>query len=254
MKHYKIGGSTAARTINCPAWIGATENIPKQPASTYADAGTLCHNAMEEHYVNGTAFSELVEKEFSYNKHTLTEDIVEALLVPAKKAVELVKDTFGIDEFICEPFVELIPELVGGSIDMLGRGTDTLLILDYKFGASRVHVADNQQLQFYAACVRQDPSTAHWFDGITEIAYVIVQPKANKEPDVWTSSVHELDVFEIALHMAILETSSDKPTFKQGYHCHYCPITATCAEKNKQKLKDAKNLMSKLVDSPSLFN
>jgi hypothetical protein len=37
MKHYKFGGSTAARTIGCPAWVSLSEAMPKQITSSYAD-------------------------------------------------------------------------------------------------------------------------------------------------------------------------------------------------------------------------
>jgi len=36
MQHYKYGGSTAARTIACPAWLELSAEMPKQATSSFA--------------------------------------------------------------------------------------------------------------------------------------------------------------------------------------------------------------------------
>ena len=54
--HLKFGGSTAARTMGCPAWQRLAEDVPltldggSNPA---ADEGTMLHNCMEEIYATG---------------------------------------------------------------------------------------------------------------------------------------------------------------------------------------------------------
>jgi hypothetical protein len=105
MKHLPIGGSTAARTLACPAWLARAKKVPKPKSSTYADEGNLLHDAMEEYYKNGREFSEMLGT-LTYADHTLNEDHMERLLTPARDAVEGALDRFDIDQFVCEPFVQ----------------------------------------------------------------------------------------------------------------------------------------------------
>ena len=37
--HLPFGGSTAARTLGCPAWHRKSENLPRKPAGAAADDG-----------------------------------------------------------------------------------------------------------------------------------------------------------------------------------------------------------------------
>ena len=46
-KHLKFGGSTIARTIQCPAWQRLSEDLPKGISSPYAEEGTMLHEQME---------------------------------------------------------------------------------------------------------------------------------------------------------------------------------------------------------------
>jgi len=46
-KHVKYGGSTAARTIACPGWHAQSADLPRAPASAYAEEGTALHTVME---------------------------------------------------------------------------------------------------------------------------------------------------------------------------------------------------------------
>jgi hypothetical protein len=41
-----VGGSTAKRVINCPASVALCAKMPPKPSSTFADRGTLLHDAI----------------------------------------------------------------------------------------------------------------------------------------------------------------------------------------------------------------
>jgi hypothetical protein len=48
-QHSKIvGGSTAKRVIACPGSVALVDRMPPQPSSSYADEGTLLHDAIAE--------------------------------------------------------------------------------------------------------------------------------------------------------------------------------------------------------------
>ena len=62
-KHLPVGGSTAERTINCPAWLKRFKELnPTNKSNDYADEGTLLHDVMEKLYADGEKFEEQLGK------------------------------------------------------------------------------------------------------------------------------------------------------------------------------------------------
>lgn len=244
-KHLKIGGSTAARTLACPAWLERSKNMPKQKSNVYADEGNLLHDAMEEFFMNGIPFESMIGK-LTYAEQMLTSHHVKHLLEPARNCVEEVFDKYDIDEFTCEPFVEIIPDEAGGSIDLLGCSSDrkTVLVLDYKFGAQSVAVDDNKQLQFYGLAAKIDPKTRYFFEQAQNVVYCIVQPKLSYIPQVWENSVAGLSEY----HTALVNAIANPERSQTGSHCKYCPAKAACPDHNEPKRQQYENILQKIVD------
>lgn len=242
-KHLRIGGSTADRTIACPAWLERSKNLPKQPGNVFADEGNLLHDAMEAYYQHGKDFYTLVGR-LNFNEQILNDEHVKTLLEPARDCVEEVFNRFQIEEYQCEPFVEIIPDEAGGSIDLIAASADrkTVLILDYKFGGVRVDVKDNKQLQFYALAAKTDKKTADFFFHAERVAYAIVQPKVAYIPAVWVSDIDHLNNFKAELFEAL-----DNPTRASvGDHCKYCPVYKTCPDRNAEKTKSYAEILNKI--------
>lgn len=230
-KHLKYGGSTAERTLACPAWADRAEGSPAPASSIYADEGSLLHDAMEAHYSEGTPFEDLAGS-LTFAGITLTQDHVARLLQPAWQMTESVLDEYDIDYFMCEPFVQLIPGVAGGSIDMLGLSVDgkTVLLLDYKYGSKRVAAEENSQLQFYALCASVDPLTRPFFEKAERLVHAIVQPKCSKDATTWEQSLEGLEPF----HRRILSAMYDEPKpASPGSHCYFCPVAA-CPERRQK--------------------
>lgn len=244
-KHLPIGGSTAARTIACPAWLARSKNMPKQPSNVYADEGNLLHDAMEEHYQNGKSFDSMVGI-LTFNEQTLDAGHVKNLLEPARDCVEEVFARFKIEEYECEPFVEIVPDVAGGSIDLIGVSADrkTVLILDYKFGAQLVPVDNNKQLQFYALAAKTDTKTKDFFEQAENLVCCIVQPKVAYIPAIWETPVSILADFKRDLFDAI----ANPERASTGDHCKYCPVYNTCPDRNEKKQKSYKEILQKIVD------
>ena len=252
-KHLPIGGSTASRTLACPGWINASEGVPKGKSSVYADEGNLLHDAMEDYYQNGVQFSDQLGRK--YADQVLTEDLIDDYLVPAREMVEQVLDTYDIEEFICEPFVEYIPDVAGGSIDMLGVSHDkrTVVVLDYKFGHAPVNPKTSAQLPFYALAASVDPATETFFDQAEYLVYVIIQPKVSHEPQIHEEPYESLGKFMMKLDAAIKLTQQKNLPKVVGKHCQYCPAAPYCDEKKAQvrsalliNSKNAENLTESL--------
>lgn len=242
-KHLPIGGSTIARTMACPAWLHLSKDAPKQSGSNeFADTGTLLHNCMEEMYGDAGAhtFGDMLIDGREYNGIELTDEMIVNKLKPAFTAVESICDELNIDTLTLEPFVELVPDQAGGSIDVIAVsecGAD-ILVLDYKFGHVSVLASENKQLLFYGLCAAVDPETALMYRKAERITFAIVQPNdVGVTLDTWACKIGVLDGFEDEVYRAIdiVESiTSDEtaaPHTKAGEHCRYCPALPTCPKK-----------------------
>jgi len=165
----------------------------------------------------------------------------------AYNATNEIMDNLDIDVMLVEPFVELIHDAAGGSIDVLGLSHDgeTLLVLDYKFGSRRVSAEENVQLRFYALCAEMDNATKDLFDKVNRIILCIIQPKLKGVVDMWTMSRTHLSAFHADMTTAIDCTEDKDRVAEPGAHCQWCPTAPYCVEK-KQTV-----LVAKLLDAKS---
>ena len=245
-QHLKHGGSVAARTIQCPAWIRLASEVPftldgKNNAA--ADEGTMLHNCMENLYgLEGehlTPESEL-EDGAEYNGQKLTQDLIENKLRPAIDALEFLMDKYNISDWKVEPFVKISDDM-GGSIDLIGRSADkkTVTIVDYKFGYVNVEVVENAQAQFYALAAATDPSTSDWFGPDLEtIVLAIIQPNDNGEDlQTWETNLNQIDAFETEYLNAVEKTENPEALANSGPACKFCPAEAICPVKTGEAMR-----------------
>lgn len=221
--HLPFGGSTAQRDLMCGQWRELSKKLPKRPAGAAADEGNLLHDAMEAHYMDGISFASLVGK-LQFNGITLTSDHVKGPLTLAKDAMEQILNDYGIEEFTCEPFVQMVKGKVGGSIDLIGRGEGVTLIADYKFGKGAVKVSNNAQLLFYAMCAMHDKTTEFYFKNCSKLVFAIIQPELSETAYVWETTVDEVETFK-ELYLQAIQTTDRIAT---GKHCQFCPAQAVC--------------------------
>ena len=231
-KHLPFGGSTAKRTIKCPPWRAAAETLPKPPSSSYADEGNLLHDCMEDHYMEGKTFTQMLSEGRTYGQAKLTQDH-EGLFEPARQATEEVLNQYRITEYACEAFVQYIPNEVGGSIDLLGKSADGLtgLILDYKFGHKGVPAKNNESLLFYAVATLHDPKYRDFLTAANKLVFVIVQPQVSSNADVWELTKLDVEYFKAQLNSALRKAKDPKTAKQAGEHCRYCPVAPYCEER-----------------------
>lgn len=151
-------------------------------------------------------------------------------------AAEDIMDKLDITEVMVEPFVQLVPDSVGGSIDLLGISADckTAMILDYKTGRHRVSAKDNAQLNLYAASAMADPLTAALFKQVKKIVFVIVQPPVKHAAQTWETTPKKVEAFAKKFIKA-----TEKTTLHPGKHCDWCPAAPTCAVKRAHVVASA---------------
>lgn len=232
MRHLNIGGSTFHRTVKCPGWIKQAEG-KRNPPSAAANEGNLLHDAMELHYKENAAFDGMVGK-LNYNGIALTVDHVAGPLTTAKRATEKLLDEYDIDYLLFEPFVEIIPGLAGGSIDVLGISADkkTAVVADYKFGVVAVS-PHARQLQFYALAAATDPTTAPHLANVETLVTAIVQPAVEESAQTATHNFRE----SLEKTRGELDTAIQNPDkLNPGDHCRYCPAAPWCPEAKQQAM------------------
>ena len=236
------------RTLQCPAWQYEASQMPKSNgSSSFADEGTLLHDCMEEYATKASDFEDMLDQGRKYGEQELTAELVDTKLVPALDAVlEICNNTLGImsdkiyyhsetpHQTLIEPFVELIEDEAGGSIDFLAWSDDgkDVLVLDYKFGFNKVSPVENPQALFYALAAAVDPATSSLFEKAERLHLAIVQPTDSAdEPNysVWSTDINVLDQFELDVYEAIDKANANEGTDHQaGEYCKYCPAEATC--------------------------
>tara|TARA_R110000772_G_scaffold108869_1_gene211990 strand:+ start:256 stop:1392 length:1137 start_codon:yes stop_codon:yes gene_type:complete len=234
MKHLKVGGSTAARTLKCPGWIKASENIPRRPAGQAAIDGSMHHEIMELCQKKGTApkdYLGFVYKENGQSREFGVDDL--DLSNIAHTVTNTIMDDLDIDQLEVEPFLQYIKGSVGGSTDLLGLSEDgkTLLSLDYKFGRNKVVAKNNAQLMFYPMCARRDSKTSDMFSKVEKLVLVIVQPQVKGVVDTWECSIEDLNTFETEFNKALDQVYLKTDVRTPGSHCNWCPAAPYCETK-----------------------
>lgn len=227
MKHSSIvGGSTSSRVINCPASVKLSEGVIRPPASKHADRGTLLHDAISKH-IAGSSKSSLVNF-LNYKGITLTQDLWDEKIAVALALLDEIDPDKKLDfiEEVEVSFGDFLPD-VFGSVDLIGRLGDRVIVLDWKFGDGVVVDAEeNNQLLFYAAAARRTEKLSWVFEGAKDIELIIVQPPVCRR---WVTTLDRVSRFESDLYAAVSNAlHSETPTIKSGAHCRWCPAKMKC--------------------------
>ena len=221
-----VGGSTAKRVINCPGSVALVAKMPPKDSSSYADRGTLLHNAMAAILDSDTVTPESMLWT-TYKGETLTGELLNEKILPALAALDAI-DPEGVMEYAVETVVGFGAYLPGvfGSADLLGRLGNRAVVLDWKFGDGvAVSAEENEQGLFYAAAAMRTPETAWVFDGAEEIEIVIVQPPAVKR---WVTTVKRVKEFERSLKRAVKASQMPDAAIVVGDHCRWCSAKPLC--------------------------
>ena len=221
-----VGGSTAKRVINCPGSVALVAKMPPKDSSTYADRGTLLHNAMAAILDSDTVTPESMLWT-TYKGETLTGELFNEKILPALAALDAI-DPEGVMEYAVETVVGFGAYLPGvfGSADLLGRLGSRAVVLDWKFGDGvAVSAEENEQGLFYAAAAMRTPETAWVFEGAEEVEIVIVQPPAVKR---WVTTVKRVKEFERAMKRAVKASTMPDAAIVVGDHCRWCAAKPLC--------------------------
>ena len=232
-KHLPIGTSKVSRIIKCPASLSRSEKAPEQVAGSAATEGSLLHLVMENLYDSDISAADQIGKT-KYKDLVFTKEMLVEQIDPAFAAMEKALDLVDADELVIEQFVEYIPDLCGGTLDLMALSEDkkTLLLADYKFGFNGVKAEGNSQILLAALAASVDPATSALFLKAEKFVGAIIQPKVyGDEPSVWEFTKAEVDAFEDELIKAIDSSELESPPASSGSHCVWCPAAPYCPEK-----------------------
>ena len=217
-----VGGSTAKRVMNCPASVALCAKMPPKPSSTFADRGTLLHDAISQ--ILDTNADVINMK---YNDHILTQELYDEKIVPALAFLDEI-NVDGSLEYVVESrvrFGDLLPG-VFGSADLLGRIGDRAIVLDWKFGDGVVvDAVENEQGMFYAAAAMHTSGVEWVFKDADEIEIIIVQPPVMRR---WVTTPARIKQFEAELVAAVKQSQKDDAAFNAGDHCRWCAAKPVC--------------------------
>lgn len=247
-----IGGSNAARIINCPASVAAIAALPPalidDKPSSYATEGTACHIAIAHMILNDAPMplpGTLVEVK-NEGHVEITQELIHDCLQPAWEHYLSLLERAGPDAEVCVEEQVRFPGVDGafGTCDLIIKAPSlrATFIRDWKFGAGVPVAATyehpsfpgeltvNEQLLFYGTAAAFTIPDLFFEDGVVDIG--IVQPRVQDErarisivDDIRAVDLKVFaDVVESALNVAELP---DAPRLR-GHWCRFAPCRVTC--------------------------
>lgn len=229
MKHWPFGGSTAARTLHCPAWRQLSDGIPDS-VSEHALRGTAQHDIMEQMLLGDVDDpNELLG--LTIAGVIVDEDMLEQVTEAWDAWQQLVKQ-YGVEEW--EP--EVVSEhndQIGGSADIIARGEGVTIVADWKFGKGHlVSPVESSQGMFYAWVAQQNPMAEDLFEGNERIVIAIIQPSFREQTlKTWETTAERIDLFGKQFLRAVKAAQGEDPIPSMGDHCTFCRAEFLCPAK-----------------------
>jgi Protein of unknown function (DUF2800) len=253
-----VGGSTADRVLNCPGSYQATLALPSavEISSDYAEEGTAMHGVMEGLMRNkspGVDLRAIARKLIGvkFNDRRLTQEHLDTMIYPALDALDELEAAYGggdrgptsipFDVLAIEHGVRF-PGIPGafGTIDLILGNADTVLHVDWKFGAGVgvfanywMHDANgdayektNPQLMFYAAAAMS--SARHFYRNKKILGLAIIQPRGVEPLSHTAVSRKEIKWFVEDMQAAVVKALEKDPIRQKGEWCRFAPCKLTC--------------------------
>jgi len=238
-EHSSIGPSALHRLLACPASHGLSQQVPQGGGtSSYASEGSVAHALVENAL---TADDSLLDDGVPdvgdvtvYEGHEITVDqemvdgveqmvaFCRPLIVPGEKYwVEARMDMGALWDG--NP-----PEPMFGTVDFASyhSNSDTLYVVDFKYGRLDVSPHDNPQAMAYAlgAVYALGKTPAN-------IVIAIIQPRGMDNIPVKLWAITGLDLWiwaDEVLKPGVDACFGPNPQYAAGEHCRFCPAKARC--------------------------
>ena len=247
-RHALLSASSSERWLNCTPSARLEETVPEK-ASAYAAEGTLAHSKAEEkltNYLEGHPRKKVQcpDKEMDEATTNYRNYVIEVLNAEKKKdpcAQLFVEVEVDLSKWIPEGF---------GTSDAVVVSTDTLHIIDFKYGEGvPVNAYHNSQLLLYAAGTMNIYEPLYGFSNITVHIY---QPRIDHF-DSYTTTVEKLEKWlnGTVLPMAKMAYAGEG-TKVSGDWCKFCRAKATCKQRAHEMYGLAEEKMDHLLSTEEI--
>ena len=238
--HYKFGGSTAGRTIQCPAWTNLSKNMPSGPASLAALTGTLGHLLFERGIEDEEFEPALMVGESRIIDGTtlVVDEVIVDKVYTALEVMDAVAQKWNL-KYVLPEVIMSTDDDTGGTADIIGYDSRTepvkvFAVGDLKTGDGHmVYAKDNEQLLFYAWQAVERFKGELTFDDETVVLLFIIQPSDRRDDplDEWTCSIRDVLAYGELFKQKQKEAKAGQTKPCPGKHCSYCPAMSTCPAK-----------------------
>lgn len=240
-QHARLGASNSHRWFECPGSVTLSEGLPND-SSSYAREGQCAHAVAETCLNNGHDAADMIDRVIAgFEDIDVDEEMAEAVQVYLD---EVRRETAQADD--AELSIETKFDLSHIHKDCFGTNDACvyfpsqakLVVFDYKHGRGvPVEVERNSQMMYYAI----GALTGKHNRPLAEVELVIIQPRC-PHPDGpirrWATTPIDLLNWIAELKDAAVATEVEKPVFKAGEWCKFCPAAAVCPTL-KQHVQDA---------------
>ncbi len=242
--HARLSLSATDRWTNCPGSIPLCDNVPRPPSTPASDRGTHVHlgcstylEAFLNHKVTGADYAEAWEKLVPEYEEKELENISGYVNTIWEQVMNrsVTNKAWGIEErFVFDDKLAIFGTVDFWCIFLDDKAKRVACIVDYKNG---YHYVDEKsgQLKSYACAIRREIRAAGKECDLFRTC--IYQPNSsggecfrcaqftNKQLDA-----HEKRMCKAAHDIYV----SQKPKFKAGKWCKWCPAQAVCKAYNKE--------------------
>lgn len=261
-----VGGSSAARVLNCPGSVAMQASLPAVTSrdSIYSIEGTALHSVMELLITGKTTLAKLRKKPITVNTIEITEALINEALVPAMAYWEELLtrvDTWQLETKVQFPGIEG----AFGTADVIARDDrdNITYVTDWKFGAGEAVKAvydelhgqhnrytTNEQLMFYACGARY--TQPEFFPVGCRVVLTVVQPRARGHDPITSTevSLQKMDKFEAELQGAVLDIKQGDTITVKGRWCRFQNCQTICPHFTGP-LIDLKALAPKVLETPN---
>lgn len=231
--HSKLGASSAERWTNCPGSVALCAAIPDPGSTSAARRGSALHHVTEKCLVNGTdpqIYKGVEISPWSYKPTAADIDAVEACVDFARDLIKDADVMWGVEKQFA--LFDFDAELYGtNDLWAYTPATETLTIVDYKFGFNAVEAKGNKQIRFYALGALA--TTEH---PVSRIDMFILQPSAGLDRIAKHDACEPVDLLEFGGYLAEKAEETRKPgaPLAAGAWCKYCRAAPTCQKLAEQ--------------------
>lgn len=236
--HATCSASGASRWLACPGSVWASSQVEYEKPSPYAEEGTRAHELAEEFLLQCMQNSfEPPDWWTDAVKANYEEEMIQSCIMYVDKVLFEIKQFDALPSIRIESKLTLNDEMrLFGTADVAitghKGGEEVGVILDLKYGKTKVVAEENPQLAYYA-CAMKNTSKKR----LKKIKVIIVQPRIKNPITEVEYTEMDLAVWHDKLirgaEKAYLQILSEDKVFIPGSHCKWCRGLPVCPEKNK---------------------